>query len=729
MTTKHPVRDRQARPPQALPGRGPSRAATALLLLALAGPGLPARADGVETLVITGSTLERRVAEAPYAIGVVDRDTLRGAGPLVNLSEALQRVPGLTVSDRGNYAQDLQISSRGFGARAGFGVRGLRLVADGIPASGPDGQGQVSHFDLASAERVEVLRGPFSVLYGAGSGGVISLVSAPVRERRGELALDFGSHGLVQRRVQGEALLADSAELRLLAQELQIDGHRPHAAAERKLLSGRLGLREGRHDLVILASRLEQPAQDPLGLTRAQFDAEPSGTSPLAVDYDTRKHTAQQQLGARWRWRPEKGALRELSLVAYGGERSITQFLAIAPAVQLNPRHGGGVIDFDRAFQGAELRLRWVLPSLSLQAGVALDEQRDDRQGYENFSGPASAPTALGVQGRLRRDEDNRARSQDLFVQAEWAASSRSLLSAGLRGGRVEMEATDRFLANGDDSGARSFRYANPVLGLNWRALGEGSDGLWLHGSVARGYETPTLLELAYRPDGSSGFNTGLQAQQSRQGELGLKWRSRRWSVDAALFAARTDNEIGVLSNAGGRAAFQNVGRTARQGLELAGQWRPAPAWQLSASGSWLSARHRDSFLACDGLPCAVASVPVPAGNRIAGTRRGQAWAEAAWSDAGWGVIAFELRHASPQVANDLNDDRSEAATLAALSWRRSLPLGGAFAGFTGEWLLRVDNLADRRHAASVIVNEASHRYFEPGAPRSVMLSLRLRLP
>ncbi len=699
------------------------------LALSLTLPPLALHAQEAQTIVVTGSTVARSVAEAPFAIGLIERESLRGAGPMVNLSEALARVPGLVVANRGNYAQDLQISSRGFGARAGFGVRGLRLIADGIPASGPDGQGQVSHYDLASAERIEVLRGPFSVLYGASSGGVISLVSAPVRETRGEAAVDFGSFGFVQRRVQGEAALADTADLRLLAQDLQTDGFRPHSSAERRLLTGRFGLREGTNELVISANALDQPADDPLGLNRAQFEADPRSTTPEATTYDTRKNTEQRQLGARWRWQPAEGALRELQLSAHGGQRRITQFLAIAPGTQANPRHGGGVIDFERRYRGTELRARWAFETLSLAAGVALDEQRDDRQGYENFTGTAAAPTALGVTGRLRRDEDNRATSRDAYLQAEWAPSPRWLASAGVRGGQVRLEARDRFLANGDDSGSREFDYVNPVAGFSWRAAGEGPRGLWLHGSVARGFETPTLLELAYRPDGSSGFNSALEAQTSRQGELGVKWRGAAASLDATLFTVRTEDEIGVASNAGGRAAFQNVGRTARQGLELAGRWQPSPAWQLAASATALSARYLDGFLACAGLPCSGATVPVPAGNRIAGTQRGSAWAELAWNTPGWGQLAFELRHGTPQVANDVNDERTPATTLAALSWRRALPLGGAFAGFTGEWLLRIDNLTDQRHAASVIVNEASRRYFEPGAPRQIMLSLRLRTP
>ena len=275
----------------------------------------------LQTVVITASGAEGRAFDTPYAISVVDGDTLRAAGPMVNLSEALSRVPGLVVSNRNNYAQDLQINSRGFGARASFGVRGLRLVADGIPASGPDGQGQVANFDLAGAERIEVLRGPFSALYGNSSGGVISLVSAVPKRRELSLGLDRGSDGLQQWRLGIAAPLGDGFSLRAQVSSFQTDGFRPQSSAERTLGNLRLGWDGANDRIVVVLNSINQPALDPLGLTRAQFDADPDQTTGVALPqtkpgqtlrYNTRKNTWQDQAGASWRHRFEgAGALRE----------------------------------------------------------------------------------------------------------------------------------------------------------------------------------------------------------------------------------------------------------------------------------------------------------------------------------------------------------------------------------------------------------------------------------
>ncbi len=677
--------------------------------------------SAAQQVVITGSVSERAAADAPYAITVIDRQALRDAGPLLNLSEALVQVPGLVVNNRNNYAQDQQISARGFGARASFGVRGLRLYSDGVPATMPDGSGQVAHFDLAGAERVEVLRGPFSVLYGNSSGGVIALFSAVPQRFTAEGALDVGSFGLRQLRAGLSTPLGASADqgwhLSASAAAMRIDGFRPHSEAERTLAHVRLGWRGAADRVSLQFSAFDQPADDPLGLNRAQFDENPDQTAPQAITFDTRKTARQHQLGASWTHRFDAGVLRSSELAVYAGRRSVAQWLAIPAGTQGNPRHGGGVIDFDRSYHGLEGRLRWTLGTLDLTAGAALEHQNDDRRGYENFTGTGAAQV-LGVTGALRRDESNSASTRDLFVQAELPVAERLTASAGLRAGRVQLDVDDNYLSNGDDSGALAYSYRNPVVGLRFDA----APGLRLHASAGRGFESPTLAELAYRPDGVGGFNQGLKPQVSRQLELGAKWRSGGWEVDGTLFRADVKDEIGVATNAGGRSSFQNVGRTRRDGLELALTRQISPAWRAQLVLNTLDARYLDGFLACAGIPCLAPSVPVPAGNQVAGTQRGSAWAELAWRSADLGTWGLEWRAARATAANDTNSEFASGYGSLNLRWSQHFALG---AGWAVETLVRVDNLADRRYAGSVIVNDANGRYFEPNAPRSLLLALR----
>ena len=674
-------------------------------------------ADTGQRVVVTGSVAERAAAEAPYAINLIDAEALRRAGAMVHLSEALARVPGLVANNRHNFAQDLQLSSRGFGARAGFGVRGLRLYTDGIPATMPDGQGQPAHFDLAGAERLEVLRGPFSVLYGNSSGGVVALFTAPVREATAELAIDAGSFGLRQLRAAVARPLQDGLDLRASAVALRIDGFRPHSAAQRGLAHVRLGWRDADDRVTVIAGAFEQPADDPLGLSRAQFEADPRQTTPQATQFDTRKSARQQQAGLSWQRRFDEGALREGRLAVYTGSRSVVQWLAIAPATQANPSHGGGVIDFDRRYQGLEARLRWAWEGLDLLAGAAVERQHDARRGFENFNG---SPVVLGSTGALRRDEANTATTRDLFVQAEQALGADWSATAGLRAGRVVLAAADAFLANGDDSGRLAYDYRNPVLGLRWRPR----PGLQLHASAARGFESPTLGELAYRPDGVGGFNTALRPQTSRQLELGARLRTTGdGALTLALFDIAVADEIGVASNAAGRSSFRNVGRTTRRGAELGLEQPLGAAWQATLALATLEARYRDDFLACAGLPCTAPTVPVPAGNRVAGTQRGSLWAALAWRQALLGELALEARALARTAVDDRNSDFAPGHALLALRWTRGFAVAP---GWRAEAQLRVDNAANRRAVGSVIVNDANGRFFEPQAPRSVTLSLRL---
>ncbi|MBQ0943623.1 TonB-dependent receptor [Ideonella sp. 4Y16] len=688
----------------------------ALAVLAACFPSVQAQDAAATQVVVSGSAAPRAADLVPFAIGVVDRDTISAAGPGINLSEAIGRVPGIVVNNRSNYAQDLQISARGFGARAGFGVRGIRLYTDGIPASGPDGQGQVSQFDLVNAQRIEVLRGPFSALYGNSSGGVISLFSAPVKGPEADFSVDGGSDGLRQVRASVGALTSAGIGVRASLTQMTLDGFRPQSAANRTLGTLRGAWEEGNDRVVLQLNHLRQNAQDALGLNRADFNADPYQTTQVAIDFNTRKELAQTQVGGSWTHRFDAGALREASLAGYSGQRSVTQWQAIPVAAQGSPRHGGGVVDFDRGFHGAEARLRWGWDALDLVVGAALDSQRDDRRGYENFIG-----STLGVTGRLRRDEVDRADTRDVFAQADWQLNPTLALSAGLRHGKVSLSADDAYLANGDDSGEVRYTYTNPVLGLRWQV----APGWQLHASVARGVEAPTLGELAYRPDGQGGFNTALKAQTSRQAELGARWRAQAWQLDATLFHTQVDDELSTATNSGGRSSFQNVGRTRRQGAELSAAWRPASGWRAATALTWLDATYLDAFKTCAGTPCTAPTADVAAGNRVAGAPRSTGFAELAWRDARWGEFGLEARGAGRVAVNDRNTDFAGGYGVLALRWRKAYTLPD---GTRAELLARVDNLADRAYAGSVIVNDGNGRFFEPGAPRSVLLGLRLGL-
>jgi iron complex outermembrane receptor protein len=661
---------------------------------------------------------------ATAAIDSVDGAVLRDGQMQINLSEGLARVPGIVVANRQNFAQDLQISVRGFGARSTFGVRGLRLYVDGIPASAPDGQGQAANFTLGNAARIDVVRGPAAVLYGNSAGGALLLYTEDGEEPglwRSGVAV--GPDGLWRLSTQlrgtvGGDPATDSAPWRyaLHIERFATDGQRPQSAADRSTAHMKLSRQQGDDHWLLQYQEQRLNAQDSLGLTRAEFDADPGQTTASALRFDTRKSVRQRQLGAAWQHRFD--AQQRLELMVYGGTRSVLQYQSIPVATQAPASHPGGVIDLDRDYAGMNLRWRRTHEDLAggrldWSAGLAWDWQGETRRGYENFIG-----NQLGVMGRLRRDERNQARSADPYVQAEWS-TPRLGLSAGLRQARVRYRSEDHFIVpgNGDDSGSMAWRGWLPSLGLRVNLL----PTLVAHASVGRGMETPTLNEAAYRPAGASGLNTALAASAHNTVEVGLRGRHGHAGWNLTLFETHTQRELTVLSNTGGRAIYQNAGRTLRRGLEFGAnaQWGPLTA---SAALTLLQARYRDSFLTCDATPCATPTAPVAAGSRLAGTSPRRLWGELAWRLSPEWTWTVDMLHSGPVAVNDRNTDSAAGYTV----WGSSLRWSRQWQRWSAQAFVRLDNLTDRRYAGSVIVNEGNQRYFEPGAGRGLSAGLSL---
>ncbi len=715
---------RLAASPSAQPS-GAFRLKPVCLAAALLACAAGAAAQSLPAVTISATRTERPPFEVPASVDVIDGERLRSDGrPQLNLSESVALTPGLQARDRQNQAQDLQLSVRGFGARSTFGVRGVRIYVDGIPATMPDGQGQLSHIDLGSASRVEVLRGPFSSLYGNSSGGVVQVFT---EEGDGPPVVTpsfaFGSDGFVRGGLRA-AGSSGALGYSLSASRIQTDGYRDHSAAERDLANARLDLKlaEGRK-LTLIANRVEVTADDPLGLTRAQFNANPRGVDPVALQFNTRKTVTQTQGGLVYTTPIVPG--HSLRAMVYYGSRETVQFQSIPVATQGNPQSPGGVIDLGRNYGGIDLRwtgqLTLASRPLEMVAGLAYDTLREDRRGFQNFTG-TGATQRLGVQGALRRDEVNRADNLDPYAQATWQFADRWSLNAGVRRGTVKFESSDRYIVgtNPDDSGSAKYSATLPAAGLSFAATPQTR----FYVAAGKGFETPTFNEISYRANGATGLNFDLKPSRSNNVEAGVKWRTPqgagpRTEINAAIFETRTRDEIVVQTNSGGRSAFQNAGDTRRRGLELAASQTFAGSALAQLSYTWLDAQYRDAFRTCSAPPCTVPNVQVAAGNRIPGIARTSFAAEVGWRPVqGW-QGGLEARYLGSVPVNDTNSDAAGSYfTLAAHT---------GYVFVTGPWRLsasaRVENLADKKYAGSVIVNESNGRYFEPAAGRTWLLS------
>ncbi|MCT8165230.1 MULTISPECIES: TonB-dependent receptor family protein [unclassified Pseudomonas] len=681
------------------------RALSALLpglsLCPLAQAEPPSRFELLEPVVITGSYVPNPTFDLPYSIDTVDRAQIADGQLGVNLSEALNRVPGLVVQNRQNYAQDLQISSRGYGARSAFGVRGIKLLSDGIPASTPDGQGQAATLNLDVADRIEVLRGPASAIYGSNAGGVIQMFS---RDGAGPPKVGaettFGSDGFNKHHVYSEGG-DDKAGFLVDASRMDTDGYRDHSSARRDQTFAKVHVRPDEDSrLALIFSTLEQNGtEDPLGQTWEAYKHDPRSVSERAEQYDTRKSIHHQQLGMNYE-RAFGDATLQFNL--YAGKRSVIQYLSIPKGAPANDR-GGGVVDFDREFHGGTLR--WIQPiaaapgNLTVTVGADYDRSTDDRRGYQNFSG-----ATLGVKGELRRKEKDTATSLDPYIQAHWELD-RWTVDAGLRHNTMKMEVDDHYLANGDASGSKKYQRATPTLSVMYAFTPD------LHGYISAGkaFETPTQAEMAYAPGAVEGFNFGLDPATSTQYELGLKARpDERTRVNAAIFEIRTKDEIVVAASEGGRTSYRNAGKTLRRGFELSVQRQFNAQWQANLAYTLLDATYDEAF--------SQGTTSIDKGNHLPGVPQASLFGELIWKPRDGISMGLEGQYRSKVYVEDSNDQHV-APSYAVFNWRTR------FEQHYGPWtfhqLLRLDNLLDRQYVGSVIVGDSNGRYYEAAPGRS----------
>ena len=675
-----------------------------------------AQAADEQTMVVTAAPTTVSELDTPAAVSVVNGDEMRQAAPRVNLSESLGAVPGLQVQNRQNYAQDLQLSIRGFGSRSTYGVRGLRIYVDGIPATMPDGQGQTSNIDIGSVDTIEVLRGPFSALYGNSSGGVINVTSQtgtqPPTVEASSYYGSFGTwhYGMKATGAVGDGSHAGDVDYTVSTNRFTTHGYRDHSGARKNLANARLGVRiNDVSKLTLLLNSVDIKANDAGGLTADEWRDNPR-QSPRGDQYNTRKNTRQTQAGLRYE--RQLSAQDDLSVMMYAGERETTQFQSIPRAPQLKPSHAGGVIDLTRHYQGIDTRLTHrgeLLVPVTLTAGLDYENMSERRKGYENFVMVNGAPQ-YGEQGALRRNERNLMWNVDPYLQTQWQLTDKLSLDAGVRYSSVWFDSNDYYITpgNGDDSGDASYHKWLPAGSLKY-AL---TDAWNVYLSAGRGFETPTINELSYRSDNQSGLNFGLKPSTNDTVEIGSKTRIGNGLFTAALFQTNTDNESVVDSSSGGRTSYKNAGKTRRQGMELGLDQQFGESWRLKAAWTWLDATYRTNV--CDDASCN--------GNRIPGIARNMGYASFGYQpEQGW-YAGSDIRYMSDIMANDENTAKAPSWTVVGLTTGYKWSYGRMDMDLFG----RIDNLFDREYVGSVIVNESNGRYYEPAPGRNYGIGLNL---
>jgi iron complex outermembrane recepter protein len=673
-----------------------------VLLLAVPGPAAAqAPAEREDTVAIplppvTVTVLRTPIelGRAPYAVGVNDADRIQRGRPGLALDEALRGIPGVQVDNRFNWALGERISVRGFGARAQFGVRGVRVLVDGIPATLPDGQTALSHVDLATVRRAEVVRGPASALYGNTAGGVIQLETAspPEAPLGQEVGVIGGSNGLLRLHSSTGGRSGGSSYL-LNVSRLEYRGFREFSAGRNTFVGGRLGHQAGAHRMRIVFSGVDYDAENPGSLSQALLEADRTQAFANNLAQRTGKAAREAQAGLTWDRALAGGALETM---LYGVSRSVVN--PIPTAIIDLDRRAGGARALLRAGEGAVVG--WAL-------GVEADRQRDDRRNFANVRGERGAP---GL------DQLEHVTNLAGFAQLATQPVEPLTVLAGLRYDWFRFDVRDRFVSatNPDDSGERRMDAVSPSLGASLRV----APGARVFANVATSFETPTTTELANRPEGAGGFNPELEPQRALSYEGGLQGRVGALAVyQLAAYHARLRNALipFEVPQAPGRQFFRNAGTAVHRGVEAGLTLAPARGLRVDGAYTFTDARFREYRTAS----------AVFDGNRVPGIAPHQLHlTTTVESRAGWFAVV-EGRHTGRIATDDANTAYSPAHQLVDVrAGHAAVPLGAVrlspFAGAT--------NLLDRPYNAAVAVNAFGQRFFEPGPGRSLYFGASLRL-
>ncbi|SDO22855.1 iron complex outermembrane recepter protein [Halomonas shengliensis] len=651
------------------------------------------------TITISAPRLTRSLYDTPAAVSTLGQEEIHQGQQGVRLDEALDGVPGVFLQNRDNFAQGQRISSRGFGARGTFGIRGLHIRVDGIPYTLPDGQAQIDAVDLDSAERIEVIRGPSSVLYGNAAGGVIDITTGDGSEvrRSPSVRLQGGSDDFRKLAVRSGGESGNWVHS-VSVSALDFDGYREQSRVEKRLLNARLGYRlDDDRTLSALVNVLDMPtAEDPSALTLDEVAEDPRQARDIAIELDSGQEVAQQLVGLHYEDRD-----------ALGGEVNVRGFVSRRDFEQQLPFPGSSLIDYERNYYGggADYTGAATLGDLPLRyvTGVDLARQEDDR-----------GRRSVDAQGRvtgITADEQQNATSAGVFLQTELGLTDALDLSAGLRHDQVRMTIDDRYFDDGrDDSGERTFREWTGSLGLSYRYHPDHQ----VYATLGNAFETPTFTEFA-RDDGRGGFNPEVQPQKALNREVGLRGifgNGLRYELVA--FSVDVDDELIAYEATDGRTYYENAGKTSRDGIELGVDWSFSLAWRLTSALTLADYRF-DRF--DDGSNDF-------SDNRLPGQPR-QVWHNAlTWYGNGDRFASLEAQYTGDYYADNANevtiDDHWLFNLKAGDGWR----LGDGATHLSAN--LGIRNLLDEAYYENVRINAFGGRYYEPAAGRTFYAGLEL---
>jgi iron complex outermembrane receptor protein len=649
------------------------------------------------TITITPTRVDKNIDDIPAAVSIVGQDDIQSGTEQLGLDESLDSIPGVFFFNRYNFAQDLRASIRGFGSRSNFGIRGIKIIVDGIPETLPDGQGSVDGVDIGSARRISVIRGPASALYGNASGGAIIIES----ERATglpfvEFRMTAGDYGY--RKPQIKVGGGGSAKLNYLLNisDTTVEGYRDHSEFENTQFNGRFDYSlSARSSLLATIHHTDQPiANDPGGIDAADAAANPEQARAQNVTFDAGEALEQTRMGLVYK--NEINSNEEFEARVYNTNRDFSNRL---------PFQDGGAVDLERNFAGGGLKyIRTGIVSgrrNRLLLGIDYDRQDDDRTRFDNLQGVIGATV-------FRQNE--LVTSVGTFLQNETTLTDALELTVGLRFDNIEFDVTDSFLADGDDSGTVRLDHFSPMVGLSFRK----NEDTRYYANVSNAFETPTTTEFA-NPSGG-GFNQNLEPQESMNLEIGIKKDSENYRFEAALFHIDIDDELTPfeLSAQPGRIFFDNAGSSSRDGLELSYSRRLTNELEITTVYTY-SDFVFDRFTDDNGN--------VLDGNKTPGIPDDLLHLNLAWKNSAGFYAQLDNTYTGHLFADNANTTRVESSVVTDLR----LGYSSSYSDWEMESFLGVNNMLDEDYNNNIRINAFGARYFEPAPERNLYLGFTLR--
>ena len=640
----------------------------------------------LDPVEVTSTRVEKDINKVPFSISLIDKDQIQLGKQTITLDESLNKIPGVYVQNRYNFAQDQRISIRGFGSRAAFGVRGIKILYDGIPLTLPDGQSQTDSLDLSSAERIEVIRGPVSALYGNSSGGVISIFSETGDEKPFvEIKPLFGSFGLFKFNAKTGGKFKDFNYL-INISRLNYDGFRDHSKTENIQINSNFNYLLGDNsDITVVLNFIDAPtAKDPGSLTKEQINQDRNQAAAGNLASNSGEQVKQLRFGLRF--------------ISYINDNNQVEALTYIITRDYEQRLPFGIISFDRVFLGGGLKYintgRLLNHNNRLIIGTDIEYQDDDRLNFsftDDFKRDA-----------LTLDQTEQVFNLGIYLQNEFSLLDNLELSLGLRYDYYNFSVDD-FLINDnnpDQSGSRSFSQLNPKIGIMYSP----SDSVNLYGNFSTSFETPTTTEFINNPDGSGGLNPDLDPQKTIGYEIGAKGViQNNLQYDLALFYADIDDQLIPFEIEGfaGREFFRNAGKSRQYGIEILLDYLITKYVNISFSYTYLNFKFRDFRIENEIFD----------GNDVPGIPDHQIFANILYkSDIGF-YGGADLFYVSDFFVNDSNSEKNDSYTVLNLrtGFERSFYNKIRLNTFLG-----LSNILDEKYNSSVRVNAFGDRFFEP---------------